>query len=337
MAEAGVELLADPAKLAVMGFAEVATRLPFFLRLLGRLREEMVARKADLVLPIDYPGLNLRLSRAARGSGVPVLYYIAPQVWAWHRSRIHRFATDTDRVAVILPFEEQLFREAGVNATFVGHPLLDVPAGAERISLCRQLNIEERRPILAVFPGSRVQEVKRHLAIFVETAIRVQAYHPSVQPVIATSNAVPARLYEGIPFPRTPDSWDLLTHAHAALVKSGTSTLQAALAGVPMAIAYRTHPLTYWLAQRLVEVDHIGLVNLVAGERLVPEFLQKEATPAALAAALLPLVRSDRPERRAALDGLARIREALAPPAGGAKSVARRVVEMADELLPQWR
>lgn len=337
MAEAGVELLADPAKLAVMGFVEVLGRLPFFWRLFHRVRAELDARGVDLVIPIDYPGFNLRLARAAREAKIPVLYYIAPQVWAWHRSRIHRFATDTDRVAVVLPFEEQLFREAGVAATYVGNPLLDRPPPGSRRSLCRELNLDEDRPILAVFPGSRAQEVKRHLAIFVETAIRLQAYRPAIQPVIAISSAVPQHLYHGIPFPRTPNSRDLLSHAHTALVKSGTTTLEAALAEVPMAIAYRTHPLTYRLAKRLVEVDHIGLVNLVAGERVVPEFVQGEATPAALAAALLPLIQSEHPERDQALRALARIRSRLEVPDGGASRVADRVAELAADLLPGER
>jgi lipid-A-disaccharide synthase len=335
MAEAGVELLADPAKLAVMGFAEVVGRLPFFWRLFRRVEAELVARGVDLVLPIDYPGFNLRLARSARASGIPVLYYIAPQIWAWHRSRIHRFAADTDRVAVVLPFEEPIFREAGVAATFVGHPLLDLPEPGSRRALCRELNIEEDRPILALFPGSRAQEVKRHLAIFVETAIRLQANRPAIQPVIAVSSAVPPRLYRGVPFPRTNNSRDLLWHAHTALVKSGTTTLEAALCETPMAIVYRTNPLTYRLAQRLVQVDHIGLVNLVAGERLVPEFIQAEATPAALSMALLPLIQSNHPEREQALTGLAQIRSRLVVPTAGPTRVADRVVAMAAELLPR--
>jgi lipid-A-disaccharide synthase len=332
MAEAGVELLADPEKLAVMGFVEVLGRLPFFWRLFRRVRAEMISRKVDLVLPIDYPGFNLRLAHAARQSGIPVLYYIAPQVWAWHRSRINRFATDTDRVAVVLPFEEPIFREAGVAATFVGHPLLDLPPPGSRRALCRELNIDEDRPILAIFPGSRAQEVKRHLAIFVETAIRLQAYRPKLQPVVALSNTVPQRLYRDLPFPRTANSRDLLWHAHTALVKSGTTTLEAALCETPMAIAYRTHPLTYRLAKRLVQVDHIGLVNLVAGERLVPEFIQAEATPAALSAALLPLIQSSHPERDQALVALQGIRARLEA-GDGPPLVADRVVDLAAELL----
>lgn len=334
MAEAGVELLADFQRLAVMGFAEVVSQIPFFLRLLGQLRDEMAARRTDLVLPIDYPGFNLRLARAARESGRSVLYYIAPQVWAWHRSRIRKLAEVTDRLAVVLPFEEPLFREAGTRATFVGHPLLDVPPPTvDRGAFCEALGLDPERPILAVFPGSRAQEVSRHLEVFVHAARRVTGRRPDLQPVVAVSNAVDISAYAGVPFPLTRESRLLLTHAHAGLVKSGTTTLEAALAGTPMVIAYRTSGLTYWLARRLVRVDHIGLVNLVVGERLAPEYVQDEATPEALAAALSPLLDPDSPERRAALAGLARVRAALAPTDGRPPGAAERVADLVAELL----
>lgn len=334
MRAAGVELLADHRKLAVMGFAEVAGSLPFFIRLFRRVQAEMRARGTDLVIPIDYPGFNLRLARAAKEAGVPVLYYIAPQVWAWHRSRMRLLAEYTDRLAVILPFEEQLFREAGASATFVGHPLLDTPlTEVSRSAFCRQLNLRTDLPILALFPGSRQQEVSRHLPTFLEVGRRVRARYTKIQPVIAVSDAVSSSAYEGLPFPRTTDSRALLVHARAALVKSGTTTLEAALAGTPMAIAYRTHPVTYWLAKRLVRVDHIGLANLVAGERVAPEFIQGEATPAALTDAIVPLVEQDGPERRAALEGLARVRAALGPAGAGSGGAAERVAGLAAELL----
>ncbi|HEX7120459.1 MAG TPA: lipid-A-disaccharide synthase [Longimicrobiales bacterium] len=334
MAEEGVELLADVRELAVMGFAEVLGRVPYFVRLLRRLREEMAARGAELVLPIDYPGFNLRLTGAARASGIPVLYYIAPQVWAWHRSRIRRLAREADRLAVVLPFEEPLFREAGARVRFVGHPLLDdAPEVAGRESFCAEHGLDPARPILALFPGSRAQEVSRHLAIFVEAAEWIRRRRPEVQPVIATSAAVGAEAYAGAALPRTGESRALLAHARAALVKSGTTTLEAALAATPMVIAYRTSRLTYALARRLVRVDHIGLVNLVAGARLVPEFVQDAAEPAALAGAVLPLLDEDAPERRAMVDGLNRVRAALAPTDGRPPGAAERVAVLAGELL----
>lgn len=334
MQGAGVSLRAHVDDLAVMGFAEVARHLPFFVRLLRDTRRELDARPPDLVIPIDYPGFNMRLARMAKERGIPVLYYIAPQVWAWHSSRVRQLAETSDRLAVILPFEQQLFEAAGTRALFVGHPLLDRRAEATaRAALCAQLGIDPGRPILALFPGSRAQEVRRHLALFEAAAERVRAARPDVQPVIAAGDAVPAPLYATATCPRTRDNQALLQHASAALVKSGTTTLQAAVAGTPMVIAYRMHPLSYAIARRVVEVEHVGLVNLVAGERLAPEFIQDQATPAALADALLPLL-ADGPTRTRTLAGLARVRTALQPPPG-AGDAATQVAALARELIEQ--
>jgi lipid-A-disaccharide synthase len=333
MAAAGVELLAHVDQLAVMGFVEVLRHLPFFAGLMRRVQDEMQRRRPDLVIPIDYPGFNLRLARHARHAAIPVLYYIAPQVWAWHRSRMKRLAATTDRLAVILPFEEELFRSAGACAHFVGHPLTDLPAPSEpRADFLGRIGVASERPVLALFPGSRPQEVDRHLAVFVAASACVRERLPDVQPVIAASAAVPARAYEAAAVPRTADGWTLLHHARAALVKSGTSTLQAALAGTPLVVTYRVHPATFRLAQRLVRVPHVGLVNLVAGERIAPELLQDDATPPRLAAALLPLLDADSSERRTALQGLERVRLALASP-DSARTVGDRVADLAAELL----
>jgi lipid-A-disaccharide synthase len=333
MAAQGVELLAHVDQLAVMGFAEVARHLPYFIRLMRRVKARLAAEPPDLILPIDYPGFNMRLARHGRKLGVPVLYYIAPQVWAWHRSRMRQLARDTDRLAVILPFEEAMFREAGGHAIFVGHPLADRPAAAvARDTFLRALELDPSAPVLALFPGSRAQEVARQVDVFVAAAQLVREQLPDVQPVMATSPAVPVAFYAEVPFPRTADGGSLLLHSRAALVKSGTSTLQAALAGTPLVVTYRVHPLTYFMARRLVRVPHVGLVNLVAGERIAPELLQAEATPERLAASLLPLLDPASEERRAAVAGLQRVQALLAPDQGS-RGAAERVAELAAELL----
>lgn len=333
MAAAGVELMAHVDQLAVMGFVEVLRHLPYFVDLMKRVKRSLAERPPDLVIPIDYPGFNLRLARHARDHAMPVLYYIAPQVWAWHRSRMKQLARNTDRLAVILPFEAELFREAGANATFVGHPLLDQPPpAASRDEFLRALGVDPARPVLALFPGSRAQEVARQLRVFIAAGQAVQGRMPQVQPVLAESAAVPAAAYAAAPMPRTRDGWALLHHARAALVKSGTSTLQAALAGTPLVVTYRVHPLTFFMARRLVRVPHVGLVNLVAGERIAPELLQDDATPDRLANALLPLLTEHSAERQSAIAGLARVRKALEPPAA-ARSAADRVADLAAELI----
>jgi lipid-A-disaccharide synthase len=342
MEREGVRLLEGLDRLAVLGFAEVVRHLPFFVRLLRRLERELRERPPDLVIPIDYPGFNLRLAARARRFGVPVLYYVAPQVWAWHRSRVGQLARDTDRLAVILPFEEHLFREAGADAHFVGHPLLeDEPLAAPRDVFCGGLGLDSSRPVLALFPGSRVQEVRRHMALFVEAAAALGRRGVDVQPVIAGSGLVPAAVYDelagGRRIARTLDGWSLLKNARAALVKSGTSTLQAALAVTPLVVAYRMNGLSYQIARRVVEVPHIGLVNLVAGERVAPELVQDAATPEALAAALMPLIADG--ERRAwTLERLASVRVALAHEldgggGGDADGAAGRVASLAAGLI----
>jgi lipid-A-disaccharide synthase len=327
----GVEPIEAFDRLAVMGFAEVVRHLPFFIGLMRRATRTLQREAVDLVLPIDYPGFNLRLAARAEKRDIPVLYYIAPQVWAWHRSRAATMASVTDHLAVILPFEEEIFEEHGADVTFVGHPLADrdepVP---DRIRFCDALGLDPERRILAVFPGSRAQEIERHLEPFTDAARRVVEARWHVQPVIARSTDVPEQAYRDVDFPVTGDARGLLAHAHAALVKSGTTTLETALAGVPMVIAYRTHPVTFWLARRLVDVDHIGLANLVAGRRIAPELLQDDATPRALADALLPLI-DEGPARRTALEGVQRVQEALEP--AGEGTAAERVAALAAALL----
>ena len=326
----GVELWAHADEMAVMGFVEVARHLPFFLRLLRRTREHLLERPPDLVIPIDYPGFNLRLARYAKEVRVPVLYYIAPQVWAWHRSRMRELAHNTDRLAVVLPFEEKLFREAGATVSFVGHPLLDLPKPQKtRAEFCRENKIDPARQILAILPGSRQQEVRSHAGLFVEAAKRVQANLPEVQAVIAHAPGIPDEAFEGIDLPRVKSSAELLAFSRAALTKSGTSTLECALAEVPMVIAYQMNPLTYLIARTVVEVDHIGLVNLIAGKRVAPEFVQDEATPGALAEAVTAIMREGihRDEKVAA------IREVRQKLTGDSRGAAVRVADLAAELI----
>jgi lipid-A-disaccharide synthase len=329
MAAEGVELLAGLDELAVMGFFEVLSRLPYFFRLRSRVFRALREERVDLVVPIDYPGFNLRLAHRARRDGIRVLYYIAPQVWAWHASRARLLARDTDRIAVILPFEEEFLREAGATAEFVGHPLLDLdPPPVDPVEWARGHGLDPARPILALFPGSRAQEVRRHLDIFAEAAERVVLSRPEVQPVIGVSGDVDPALYGSARWPRVPATEGILRHATAALVKSGTSTLEAAIETTPLVVAYRMNPLSYRMARRLVRVPHIALANLVAERRVAPEFVQDQATPESLARALLPLLDLESYERGAMVSGLAEVRAKL-----GSGGAARRVARMADELL----
>lgn len=329
MADEGVELLAGLEQLAVMGFVEVVRHLPFFRGLEKRVKALLDDGIIDLVLPIDYPGFNLRMARAAHARRIPVLYYVAPQVWAWKARRARQLAREADRIAVILPFEEEIFQEVGGKAVFVGHPLLDHEPDPESLeAFASAQGLDPHRPILALFPGSRLQEIRRHWTLFLETARRVTEAKPGVQLAVARAPTIPKEALVGPGVVQVEDGEALLSHATAAVVKSGTTTLQAALAGVPFVTVYRTHPLTFFLAKRLVQVPHIALANLVAGDRVVPEVLQGEATPANLSGLVLPLLDLESPTRREMLSGLKRIRESLGTP-----GAAGRVADLAVEIL----
>ncbi len=320
MASEGVELLAGLEELAVMGFVEVLSRLRFFRDLEARMRS--ILGTVDLVLPIDYPGFNLRIAAAARRAGTPVVYYIAPQVWAWKPGRARRLAQDADRIAVILPFEEEIFRREGGHSVFVGHPLLEERGEvAGRADFCSAWGFDAERPILALFPGSRAQELRRHLDPFLDAGARVVRVQPEVQLGLARAPGAELGLPQGAPVRVVDDGQGLLAHARAGIVKSGTSTLEAALAGTPFIVAYRTHPVTYALAKRLVRVEHVALANLVAGARVVPEFLQEEVDARTLADAVTPLVH-ETPERARMLEALGRIRARLGSPGASARVAA---------------
>jgi lipid-A-disaccharide synthase len=328
MAAAGVEIVERTDRLAVMGFVEVLRHVPRHWALLRRLRERLRDGRVAALVVIDYPGFNMRLAAAARDAGVPVLYYVTPQVWAWHASRLGKLARIVTRAAVILPFEEPLLRAHGIDATFVGHPLLDRAQDLpDRAAARAAIGVEGDGPVLALFPGSREQEIVRHLEDFVATARAVERRVPGLRTVVSVAPTVeldPARC----PYPMVRSaSFTVLRAADAAFCKSGTTTLEAAVAGCPLAVAYRTNALTYAIARRLVKIPHIALVNVVAEREVAREFVQEAFVPEAVADALVPLLDGASAERRRMRDGLAEVRAKL----GGA-GAARRVAQMASEL-----
>ena len=324
MAAAGVELVAGLEDLAVMGYAEVARRLPFFLSLRRRVWRTLATRDVRLVLPVDYPGFNLPLARRAHASGIPVLYFIAPQVWAWREGRARRLAETCDRVLTVLPFEHDRLREHGVDAYFVGHPLLDEPAAGHGGGSRPRAS---SGPLLGLFPGSRVQEVERMLPVFAAAARRLARSHPEMEILVARPPHLPADSYEpyGID---TAAAAEVLARATTAITKSGTITLELALAGTPMVVGYRTSALTYALARRVVKVPSIALVNLVAGERIVPELVQEDLTEDALVRACAPLLEAGGPEAARLRRALGELQARLGEP-----GCARRVAEQALQLL----
>jgi lipid-A-disaccharide synthase len=327
MAAEGVELLAELDDLAVMGFGEIVRHLEFFRALERRMREWVL--RADLVIPIDYPGFNMRIARAAREAGRPVVYYISPKVWAWRASRAKRLAEDVDHVAVIFPFEVDILEKAGARATFVGNPLLDRPNDVDGFAIFHERwGLDATRPILAVLPGSRHQELERHLQPFLRAAALVAEAVPDVQTVVAKAPTLPASAYAGLGVPVVEDTRALLRHSRASLVKSGTSTLEATLEETPFVVAYRTSAFSWAIVRRVLKIEHVSLTNLVAGEEVVPEFIQEAMIPEHLAERLIPLLDLGSAARQRQVIGLAKIRSLLGSPGASA-----RVAELGLRLM----
>jgi len=335
MRDAGVTLLEHVEKLAVMGFVEVLKHVPLHYRLANELRRRIRSGNVAVVVLIDYPGFNMKIASAAKAAGVPVLYYITPQVWAWGAKRLPELARTITKAAVILPFEEALLREHGIDATFVGHPLLDrAQALPDRAAARASLGIAPEEKLLALFPGSRGQEIARHLDPFVATARELQRRDPSLKVVVsaAPTVSIPA---ERCPFPLVHSaSFAVLRAADAAMCKSGTTTLEAAVAGCPLVVAYRTSAITYAAARRLVRIPYIGLVNVVAGREVAPEFVQDALVPARVADALAELLDPLSPRRAAMIAELQRVRASLGD-AGAAERVARMITELAAREVPR--
>jgi lipid-A-disaccharide synthase len=327
MRAAGVEMLEEHE--GVVGFVEVLRHIPSHWRLLNRLKARLATGSVGLVVCIDYPGFNMRVAAAAAALKIPVLYYITPQVWAWRSGRLKNMAKIFTKAAVILPFEEALLRGAGIDATFVGHPLLDrALALPDQRTARERLGLPLDGEVLALFPGSRAQEIKRHLDDFLAVARVLETKRPGLKVVLSVAPTIGLRDDE-VPVPLIRSaSFDVLRAADVALCKSGTTTLEAAVAGTPCAIVYRTSPISYAIAKRLVRIEHIGLLNIVAGRTVAPEFVQDAFQPAAVAAALEPLFDHVSPERQRMIAGLAEVRAKLGTP-----GASMRVAEIAAGML----
>lgn len=327
MAATGATMLRDIDDFAAMGFVEIVHKIPAHLALYRRLCRDFDAHRHDLLITVDYPGFHLRLAEAARRRGVKVLHYIAPQLWAWHPERAARWAQAVDRLAVILPFEPDFFRRHGIEATYVGHPLAERRAGPDRADARRALGVADDERVLALFPGSRRGEISRLWQPYRDAAAVLLRDGVADRVVVA---GTPWGEYSGADemIIVRDDPSLVLAAADAVLAKSGTTTLEAALADVPMVVAYRTHPITYRVARRLVTVPWVSLVNLIAEREVVPELVQSAVTTGELVRRMGPLLDRGSPEARAQRDGFAEVRRRL-----GGGGASERVAHLAGELL----
>ena len=331
---AGADLLGDFSGLSVTGLLEVVRILPRTLGIYRRLVAAARAERPDVFVAIDFPDFNFRLAHALRRLGVPVVYYISPQLWAWRPGRMKTMRRLADRVLVIFPFEEALYREAGVPVEWVGHPLLDVmPPQRPRDVIAAELGLEAGDPIVALLPGSRRNEVHAILPDLVRAAEEIRRRVPAVQFVLARAPHVSQDLLQPLQrldrAARVVDGRadDVLGVADVALVASGTVTVQAALHECPMVVVYRLSPLTYRLGRRFVRVDTFAMANLVAGKRVVPELIQDDFQPARVAAEAISILTD--PARAAAMRReLAEVRHRLGAPGASARA-ARAVLDVA--------
>jgi lipid-A-disaccharide synthase len=285
MRAAGVELIPDVAQLDIIGLIG-PTAVKAIIQRVMRIRQVIRAESWDLIVLIDNPGLNFHFARIAKAAGRRVLYYIAPQIWAWRPRRIRWIQRRVDHVVVILPFEAELYHRAGVRCTFVGHPLLDeVAPSYDRTELRKRFDLKEDRLVIGLLPGSRQGEIRSLLPVMLETAARLSARQPAIQFILAQAPSVSdALLQECLAQSRVPvrvvhgQASEVMAASDLLFVASGTATLQAAVVGTPMILLYATTWPTYWLARFLIRVDYIGLVNLVAGRKIVTELIQQDAT-----------------------------------------------------------
>lgn len=327
---AGGRQVADFRGLAVTGFTELVSKVPVLRAVKQRLVAAAERERPDALVVIDYDGFNSRLARDIRKLGIPVVYYVSPQVWAWRSGRIKRIRENADRVLVIFPFEAAIYEQAGVPVEFVGHPLVDVArAAVDRRQLLESLGLDAAKPTVAILPGSRTSELRRILPTLMDAAVRLRAAVPDVQFVVARAPNLddallaPAR---GLPALAIVDGAtdDVLAAADLAFTASGTATVQCALHDTPMVVVYRVSALEYRLARPFVKVDTFAMVNLIAGRRVVPELIQGAFTAEAVAAEGIALL-TDRARADAMRAGLAEVRQKLGAP-GASERAARAIL-----------
>ena len=333
---AGGEVLFDIKDHGVMGFVEVLKKLPDLFKLRDDFEKVMDERKPDCLITVDYPGFNMKLAKLAHDKGIPVVSYIAPSAWAWHKSRAKKVAKIVDKVACIFPFEYDVYKEAGAPVEFVGHPLVDIvkPRMTKEEAMAFA-GKEEGKKLILLMPGSRLMEIEKMLPTLLEAAKLIKKQLPEVSFVMPRAGTIPVSLLEekiqasGLEVKITEgNNYDLFSVADLALATSGTVTLEAALCGLGSVIVYKTNPVTYFIAKLVVNIPHIGLPNIVAAKSVLPELIQNDFTPAKVAQEALALLESERNAKMK--EDLAYVKERLGKP-GAVGRVAELVLKIAGE------
>jgi len=335
MEEAGVKILIPASDMAVVGLTEVFFKLPRIAKANRTLKNLLKNSPPDLLVPIDYPGFNIHLAGHAKRYKVPVLYYISPQVWAWRTGRVKKIAKRVDRMAVILPFEERFYRERGVDVDYVGHPLLDsIPQHIDKDEMTRKMGLENAYPVLGLLPGSRNEEIGNHLPVMIKAVEILSSQYPRLRGLLPIAPTIPTELVESFLKQSSAEIsisqssiYHTLTACDLALVASGTATVETAILGVPMILVYRASTITFWVGKRVLKVPFIGLVNLVAGEQVIPELIQDDLTPDRLAHEALEILEGGQ-KRENMIEKLGMVKERL-----GRGGASERTAKIAIEML----
>jgi lipid-A-disaccharide synthase len=338
MRAAGCDTVVDAKDLAVVGITEILSRLPHIYSLYRHLIKEADKRKPGLAIVIDSPAFNWRVARQMKKRGIPVVYYVAPQFWAWRQGRVRLLRNYVEKALVIFPFEEKFYRDRGVDATFVGHPLADLPHPAiERKDYAGQFHLDPAKYWITLMPGSRVKEVRMNLPTILEAAAQLGPDYEFLLPVAPTLDgallqSIISSKMTGHTITLVPESLPALWHSRAGIVASGTATVEAAMMRTPFIMVYRVSSLTYLLGKPRVKVPYFAMVNLIAGEQIVPELVQRDFTAANIIAQMKEIL-PDGPARNRMLEGLARVKARLRGPEASAERPAPPPPDRAAEII----
>jgi lipid-A-disaccharide synthase len=339
MRAAGCDTVVDAKDLAVVGISEIVSHLPKIYGLFHKLIAEADRRHPDLAIVIDSPAFNWRVARQMRKRGVPVVYYVCPQFWAWRQGRVRLLRRYVDKALVIFPFEEKFYRDRGVDATFVGHPLAELsPPPIDRAAYASLNKLDAAKQWLTLMPGSRMKEVRMNLPTILESASMLGSGYEFLLPVAPTldrsflESLIGARIGSGHAIRLVPDALPALAHSRAGIIASGTATVEAAMMGTPFVMVYRVSPLTYFLGRSRVKVPHFAMVNLIAGREIVPELVQQDFTAEKVVARLREIL-PDEPKRDQMIAGLTEVKGLLRGPQADGLHPAERAAEVVLGLL----
>jgi lipid-A-disaccharide synthase len=339
MRAAACDTVVDAKDLAVVGISEIVSHLPKIYGLFHKLIAEADRRHPDLAIVIDSPAFNWRVTRQMRKRGIPVVYYVCPQFWAWRQGRVRLLRKYVDKALVIFPFEEKFYRDRGVDATFVGHPLADLSLPAiDRAAYASLNKLDAAKQWLTLMPGSRMKEVRMNLPTILESASKLGTGYEFLLPLAPTldrsflESLIGAGIGSGHAIRLVADALPALAHSRAGIIASGTATVEAAMMGTPFVMVYRVSPLTYFLGRSRVKVPHFAMVNLIAGREIVPELVQHDFTPEKVVARLKEIL-PDGPKRDQMIAGLVEVKGLLRGPQADGLHPAERAAEAVLGLL----